>query len=315
MAATVEFSEVSKAQWIVFGVAWVENYTEENRAHPWLVADPVGDRKKLLMYRFDKHENPEKHHSLDWGMLIESPWTRHADILRLFEGLEVIEHTNAEEQYKDLYEDELAVDVKNPYGGEDIWLEFTDEYTLGIGGWHTHYSAYEADYRMFKSDIRAILSGEMRLAVAFTSDNHWYGSMTLPEELKEERDGWTLLRAFNFVQEFINKFGEIGGYIKVVSWLPELSATYPVEKRPEAIDLSVYEPKPLQEQDSVITLVDKGKFPAGTFGIIVSVYSDGEACEVELWEDGYPVDVVTYLISELRDWLSVPLDETSDMKR
>ena len=56
----------------------------------------------------------------------------------------------------------------------------------------------------------------------------------------------------------------------------------------------------LKENDRVRTLVEKEGFPIGTIGVIVSVYSSGPACEVELWgSDNYPVDVVTYKLCEL----------------
>ena len=56
----------------------------------------------------------------------------------------------------------------------------------------------------------------------------------------------------------------------------------------------------IHENDKVKTLVDKDGFPAGTEGVVVSLYSSGPACEVELWdEDNYPIDVVTYLLSEV----------------
>ena len=56
----------------------------------------------------------------------------------------------------------------------------------------------------------------------------------------------------------------------------------------------------IKEYDKVKTLVEKDGFPAGTIGVVVSVYSTGPACEVELWDEkDYPVDVVTYLFKEL----------------
>lgn len=56
----------------------------------------------------------------------------------------------------------------------------------------------------------------------------------------------------------------------------------------------------INENDKVKTLVDKDGFSAGTLGVVVSLYSSGPACEVELWdEDNYPIDVVTYLLSEV----------------
>lgn len=58
----------------------------------------------------------------------------------------------------------------------------------------------------------------------------------------------------------------------------------------------------MHEYDLVETLVDKEGFPKGSKGVVVSVYSDGLACEVELWdEDDYPIDVVTFECSELKE--------------
>ena len=55
------------------------------------------------------------------------------------------------------------------------------------------------------------------------------------------------------------------------------------------------------EYDRVETLVEKDGFPVGTKGVIVSLYSTGPACEVEIWdENNYPVDVVTFTFSELK---------------
>lgn len=56
----------------------------------------------------------------------------------------------------------------------------------------------------------------------------------------------------------------------------------------------------VKEYTKVKTLVAKDGFPAGTTGIVVSLYGDGPACEVELWDkDSCPIDVVTYIFDEL----------------
>ena len=56
----------------------------------------------------------------------------------------------------------------------------------------------------------------------------------------------------------------------------------------------------IKEYDLVKTLVTKNSFPIGSKGIVVSIYSDNKACEVEIWDsDNYPIDVITYLITEL----------------
>lgn len=56
----------------------------------------------------------------------------------------------------------------------------------------------------------------------------------------------------------------------------------------------------IKEYDKVKTLVERNGYPVGTMGIVVSLYTSGSACEVEVWgDDGYPVDVVTYELSEV----------------
>jgi len=56
----------------------------------------------------------------------------------------------------------------------------------------------------------------------------------------------------------------------------------------------------ITENTKVRTLAAKEGYPEGTIGVVVSLYSSGEACEVELWDETEcPVDVVTYLLSEI----------------
>lgn len=56
----------------------------------------------------------------------------------------------------------------------------------------------------------------------------------------------------------------------------------------------------LKENVRVRTLVEKEGFPVGTMGVIVSIYSSGPACEVEVWDsNNYPVDVITYTFEEV----------------
>lgn len=94
--------------------------------------------------------------------------------MAIFDGCEIVEHTNAEEGYGRLCDEEIVVDVANPRCGEAIWMEFGNEYTVGIGGWHAHYDSCEVDYRQLKDDIAAILSGEMRFLAAFAGDGDFW---------------------------------------------------------------------------------------------------------------------------------------------
>ena len=56
----------------------------------------------------------------------------------------------------------------------------------------------------------------------------------------------------------------------------------------------------IKEYDRVKTLIDKGQYPQGTIGVVVSFYDGHSACEVEIWnEQNYPIDVVTYKLNEI----------------
>ena len=56
----------------------------------------------------------------------------------------------------------------------------------------------------------------------------------------------------------------------------------------------------VEEGIRIRTLVEKEGFPIGTTGVVVSLYTTGPACEVEVWDETeYPVDVVTYEFDEI----------------
>lgn len=47
-------------------------------------------------------------------------------------------------------------------------------------------------------------------------------------------------------------------------------------------------------------MVEKNGVKEGTIGVVVSLYTSGTACEVEIWDETEnPIDVVTYLQSEI----------------
>ena len=55
-----------------------------------------------------------------------------------------------------------------------------------------------------------------------------------------------------------------------------------------------------KEYDLVKTLVPKEGHPAGTKGVVVSIYAGFPVCEVEVWDKtNYPIGVVTYKFDEL----------------
>lgn len=58
----------------------------------------------------------------------------------------------------------------------------------------------------------------------------------------------------------------------------------------------------IKEYVKVKTRVCKADIPAGSIGIVVSIYSTEPACEVEIWDENEnPIDVITYLFTEIEE--------------
>ena len=158
LAVTVELPADAKAQWIVFGVSWVDRVDDENGTNPWLVGDPQGDRLRLPVGIYKKDgTGPYGGRTIEWFIPIECPWERKDDVLALFDGCETVEHTCGDEGYENLEDVESIVEVVKPDCLADVWLGFGGEYTFGRNGTHCHYFAYEGDYQELKSNIKKLL--------------------------------------------------------------------------------------------------------------------------------------------------------------
>ena len=222
LVATVELPADARAQWVVFGVSWVSGYDEGSRTNPWLVGDPGGDRDRLPVGVYEKGgSGPYGDRTIEWFLPIDRPWERKDDVLALLGGLELIEHTGSDEGYGALEDVETVVEVPNPHGGDGIWLGFGGDFTLGFGGTHWHYGAYEGDYQRLKSDVGAILSGGLRVVRAHAGEGRWKGTEIVEGELASEADGWAVLRSMGLGPEHERRYAELGSTVEVVSWLPE----------------------------------------------------------------------------------------------
>ena len=102
------------------------------------------------------------------------------EILELLKDYTTVVHTNADEDFDYLEEGCLSISVLNN-DEEVLYVDLEDEITLGIGGWHTHYSGYLSDYNMFLKDLRDFI--ECRLcAVCIICNDEWMGSFTAYED-------------------------------------------------------------------------------------------------------------------------------------
>lgn len=239
-AVTVELPADANAQWIVFGVSWVEGSDEQSRTNPWLVGDPCDDRLRLPTGVYEKDgSGPYGGRTIEWFLPIERPRERKDDILALFESCEVVTHTNADEGHEDV---ETVAEVIGPGGGEGMWLGFGGEYTLGFAGTHWHYEAYEGHYGRFKSDVGAILSGGMRVIWSHAGGGERKGTAVVEGELPSDTDGWSVLRSMRLGPEYEGRYAELGGTVEVVSWLPERCLTLDVEPMKQGPELKTPAP-------------------------------------------------------------------------
>lgn len=87
LAAVVELPADAKAQWVVFGVSWVDEEDDENRVNPWLLGDPSGDRLKLPVGVYTRDgSGPYGGRTVERFIEIERPWERKGEVLSLFGG-------------------------------------------------------------------------------------------------------------------------------------------------------------------------------------------------------------------------------------
>ena len=107
------------------------------------------------------------------------------EILELLKDFTTEIHTNADENYDYLEDDCLSIVVMK--NGEDLlYIDLEGEITLGVGGWHTHYSGYLMDYNIFLGDLKEFIDGR-RCAVCIRCKEEWMGCFTAREdELSEE---------------------------------------------------------------------------------------------------------------------------------
>ena len=93
---------------------------------------------------------------------IPDPLATIPDLLSHLNGLEVLEHTNAEEEYQDLEDDDHLLEVRNPDGGRPLRIDVGEDgrFTLFYAGWHEHFEPCKGEYVVMLDFIRKIIAGE-----------------------------------------------------------------------------------------------------------------------------------------------------------
>ena len=72
------------------------------------------------------------------------------DIASLFCAHKIIEHKNTEEAYAHLENNDVVLEIVNPYRKENLFIEVAGEITISFSGWHAHYALYDPAYSEMK---------------------------------------------------------------------------------------------------------------------------------------------------------------------
>lgn len=167
---------------------------------------------------------------------IESTASKKDELLELLKDYSVSAHTNEEDEFDYLENDDVTLVVKNPLGGEDLQIELGAEFSLFFELWHLHYSAYKADYERMKKDILTIVGGNSG-AMTFFADGKWVGSTLCPEIPAEDAKGTDLVEKYwaweddSPASKSKEKLLTLGGEIRFTCWNPANDRTFPVSPK------------------------------------------------------------------------------------
>lgn len=142
------------------------------------------------------------------------------DILAHLKGFEVIEHTNAEEQFKDWDDWDHLLEVKNPDGGESLEIDVgeDDRFSLFYGGWHSHFRACKGDYFEMLDTIAQILSNNVCAVMVSSGRNSWLGCDLTHRKYTSADKSEIVLKRTLLCREFEDEVHTSGGKIKVAYW-------------------------------------------------------------------------------------------------
>lgn len=96
------------------------------------------------------------------------------EIIGILKFYNPVIHTNADEGYDWLCDNGYSIIVvKNKK--KILWIDLTDEITIGLGYFYTHYNLDLEDYEEFKRELNNIVKAKI-CAVSIMCDGQWYAS-------------------------------------------------------------------------------------------------------------------------------------------
>ena len=207
------------------------------------------------LYNQIKEENmardAEKSELEALGETFDEPWMRYEeddcddpipdlpatipDILSHLNGLEVIEHTNAEEEFQNMEDDDRLLEIRNPDGGESLEINVGEDgrFTLFYAGWHEHFEPYKGDYIVMLDFIRKIIASDV-CAVYISSGKHrWLGGQLTHRRYVSTNDPDIVLKRAFLPKEFQEEIHSTGGEIKVTYWDSRRNCSFVFPRKPE----------------------------------------------------------------------------------
>ena len=129
-------------------------------------------------------------------------------------------YTNADEGYDYLKNGFCCLEVKNPTGGDDLYIDLEKGFSLACGEWEGHYEATEDDYAKMMRYIDRFVKNELYLAVVYMSEE-WICSFTVANSRVDKAPLVKQMKDFLHsadADEFIRMIKKEGAVITCTFW-------------------------------------------------------------------------------------------------
>ena len=163
---------------------------------------------------------------------IDFPCKRKADLYEFFKEYTIQEHTNSEKGYDYLFDDDIVLEIINPYQSEPLFIELADRFTLFFKDWHVHYFSYEYDYALMKKDAMSILKGDYGVLCCFIEEK-WTGSTLLEEKVTHLSNPEALIEMLDLPKEHLQEIKKKGAAVFANYWNPVDCYEFAVSKAAE----------------------------------------------------------------------------------
>lgn len=151
-------------------------------------------------------------------MAAASPLTD--ELKALIENYETLTHTSKETDYDFLKKGQTCIEIRNPLGGENLYLELENGWTLDFNDWNAHYEPTDEGYNDLLKDLRAFLDGKMYVVTVWSGEE-WICSFSVNQPRINEEVARKEAREFLHtagLDEFVKYIRKNGAKLLCSSW-------------------------------------------------------------------------------------------------